>query len=113
MKEEVEYHFNEKDQTITIVRSPFGDEGVVYNGYLGLINHFILQLKSYRALPKTTEEREYLEMDIAGYEELLAKGSEEIVNSFINIKQRARASGKPFKNNLEIIDGMKMMKLWD
>lgn len=44
---------------VTFEKSPYGDEGKTYCNKLGMIEHFILQLKSYREQDKTQEQRGY------------------------------------------------------
>jgi len=98
---------------ITLEKSPYGDEGTTYSGALGMFQHYILQLKSFRVQDKTKEEREHLESDIRGYEEVLASGSEKNAENFLKIKQEARAIGVRFKNNEDVIKYMKDKNLWE
>lgn len=100
------------DNIITIEESPYGDTGAVYVGNLGIMNHFCLQLKSFRNQNKTPEERQYLEDDISGYEEILKSNSEENATSFMVTKSEAMRAGKRFKNNLEIINHLKETGKW-
>ena len=97
---------------ITIEESPYGDTGSEYEGMLGMMNHFLLQLKSFRTQQKTTEEREYLEADIRGYEQILASGSQNIARAFVKLKQDAARSGARFENNEAVIRHMKENGLW-
>lgn len=98
---------------IKIEQSPYGDTGVEYDGLLGMMQHFRLQLMSFRNQPKTQEERDYLEADIAGYEEIIKSKSHENARLFIEYKR----SGPPdfeekFANNLAVVDHLKAIGLW-
>ena len=101
---------------IEIEESPYGDKGQVYEGMLGMIQHFRLQLISFRSQNKTPEERQHLEDDIRGYEIILASGSESNAQAFMEAKRgrRFEENGfKPlFKNNLEVIEFCKKSGTW-
>lgn len=97
---------------IEIEESPYGDKGAVYNGLLGMCQHWIYQLASFRDPRKTKEEADYLEKDICGYGILLDTGVEENVRKFLEIKQNARINKQRFANNLEIVMYMKTNDLW-
>lgn len=101
-----------KDELIIeIEESPFGDTGAVYKGLLGMVNHFKLQLTSYRSPLKTKEESEYLERDIAGYDEILKSNSEENAQAFM--KAKVNPPVKPrFSDNLAIVNYLKEKGLW-
>lgn len=96
---------------IKIEESPYGDSGAVYDGMLGMCQHWILQLKSFRTQNKTKEERDYLEADIRGYEAILESGSQDVAIRFMEIKHtRRRELG--LKDNEMIVDYMKANGLW-
>jgi hypothetical protein len=97
------------DETI-ITKSPYGDEGAVYKGTLGLINHFRLQLISYRSLPKSKDQLEYLERDIHGYDLILASNSEKNAVNFISFKSNTKPR---LKDNLAVIDALKANGKWN
>lgn len=96
---------------IKIEESPFGDTGVTYHGQLGMMQHFRLQLISYRSQNKTPEQRAYLEADIAGYEEVIASGSEENALAFIANKRDAGRHNR-FANNTELVKWLKAQGIW-
>lgn len=98
--------------TFEIEESPYGDTGATYTGMLGMFNHFLLQLKSFRTLDKTEEERSYLEADIRGYEEVLASGSEENAHIFMKTKHQLSDAGTPAENNEVVVAKMKEMGTW-
>lgn len=102
---------------ITIEESPFGDKGVVYEGDLGMIQHFRLQLISYRTQNLTKKERAALEADIKGYEMLLESKSEKNAQVFIEAKrgEKFEKGGfkELFKNNIEVIEHLKATGNWD
>ncbi|MGZ3742737.1 MAG: hypothetical protein ACXVB1_00155 [Pseudobdellovibrionaceae bacterium] len=97
---------------VKIEQSPYGDSGAIYHGHLGMFNHYLLQLKHFRKLNKTKEEREYLEADIRGYEAILHSNSEENALKFLEVKREARNAGKRFANNEKIVEHMKQAGLW-
>ena len=99
---------------ITTEESPYGDSGAVYDGMLGMMQHYILQLKSFRSPKKTKEESEHLEADIAGYEEVLKSGSEKNAEMFMQTKHRSHVDGIRivFKNNLEVVQYLKSIGRW-
>lgn len=96
---------------ITIEASPFGDAGEVYEGEIGMFKHFRLQLISYRDQPKTKEQREHLEADIAGYDEVIASGKEENARAFL-VNKRDENHRDKFKNNLELVQFLKDSGQW-
>ncbi len=100
---------------IEIEQSPYGDTGAVYEGLLGMMNHYILQLKSFRTQNKTPEERAHLEADIRGYEEILKSGSQANARKFMEAKQGwiENASMKRFENNEKVIEYLKVTGLWE
>lgn len=102
---------------VTIEKSPFGDEGAVYEGSLGLLQHFRLQLISYRSQNKTKEAREFLEADIKGYEEVLESKSENNAQAFMEAKRGRRFEAKGFeelfKNNREVVAWLKANGKWE
>lgn len=109
------HHFSlrGKDVKIKIERSPYGDSGAEYDGLLGMMQHFRLQLMSFRGQQKTKEDRERLEADIAGYDEIIKSASEENARAFLEHKR----SGPPnfeekFKDSLTVIGHIKTQGLW-
>lgn len=92
---------------ITIQESPYGDSGVVYEGVLGMVQHWILQLKSFRNENRTQAEQEHLEADIRGYEQILESGKEDNAKVFLEIKQKGG-----FPNNEEVVAFLKKNGLW-
>lgn len=102
---------------IEIEESPYGDKGAVYEGMLGMIQHFRLQLMSFRSQDKTPKERQHLEDDIEGYEIILASKSEKNAQAFMEAKrgERFRQNGfrSLFKNNLEVIEFCKKNGTWE
>jgi len=96
----------------TIEESPYGDTGAVYEGALGIMQHFHLQLISFRPQEKTEEERAYLEADIAGYEEIIKSGKEENAQLFMQHKRDPETHLPRFKNNLAVIAYLKEQGLW-
>lgn len=95
-------------------QSPFGDSGTTYEGMLGVLNHLLLQLKSYRKIKKTQAERDYLETDIAAYEEIINSGSETNAQVFIKTKQEDRLGKvRKFKNNRDVINFLKETGKWE
>lgn len=96
---------------ITIEESPYGDTGKVYEGMLGMFQHFRLQLISYRTQNKTPEARQYLEDDIAGYEAVIESGLEENAQNFMKLK-KSRISPDRFKDNSAIVHYMKSTGVW-
>lgn len=60
------------------------------------------QLKQIQASQGSTE---YLERDIAGYNEIL-NYSDEACSMFIQVKHEARERGERFADNLKVIDHM-------
>lgn len=101
-----------KEIETLIEESPFGDTGARYSGMLGMTQHFLLQLKSYRLQRKTIEAREHLEADIRGYEEILKSSSEENASNFYKIKRGAIEAGERFANNERVIEQMKSKGIW-
>lgn len=102
----------EKPMRIEIEQSPYGDTGAVYHGQLGMMKHYILQLKSFRNQKKTPDERRHMEADIRGYEEIVASGSEDNAIQFMRLKHDARMAGKPYKNNEKVIEHLKEKGIW-
>ena len=99
---------------IIMEKSPYGDEGKVYEGTLGMLNHFVLQLESFRSPTKTKEQAEYLELDIKGYKRILESNSEKNADNFMKIKDEERLTGiYKFANNNEIVDHLIKENLWE
>jgi len=96
---------------IKIEESPFGDAGKEYDGTLGMFQHFRLQLISYRNQNKTPDERAHLEADIAGYEEVIATGSEETARNFLKYKRDEKHRSR-CANNLELNKWLKDNGHW-
>lgn len=99
---------------ITIEESPYGDSGAKYEGLLGMMNHFILQLKSFRHPNKSSEDAAYLEADIRGYQEVLDSGSQDNAREFLRIKQKGNplAGNQRFENNEAVVAFMKEQGIW-
>ena len=99
---------------ITLEESPYGDKGKTYDGMLGMINHWILQLQHFRQQPaQTSAGIEAIDADIAGYQEVLDSGKEENAQTFLKIKEKGyRGLMKPFKDNKAIVQHMKESGLW-
>ena len=97
---------------VEIEESPYGDKGKTYKGYLGMMNHWILQLQSFRSPTKSKEEAEYLEADIRGYEEVLKSGHEQNAINFMNEKHQARVAGRRHADNECIVAYLKENKRW-
>lgn len=105
---------------IEIEQSPYGDTGKTYEGMLGMINHFLLQLESFR--PQWLNDPEhlaYIDRDIAGYKELLTT-NEETVQAWMTLK-RGGKPGRPaseddhyirWPDNLAIVEHMKASGAW-
>jgi hypothetical protein len=105
---------NDSEIQITVVESPYGDRGAVYEGALGMMNHFLLQLKSFRGQNRTEEEREFLEADIRGYEEILKSNSQKNAREFIHIKHEERIKGiTSFPTNEAIVNHLKATGVWE
>jgi hypothetical protein len=100
------------EDTIEVQESPYGDAGTTYTGYLGMLNHFRLQLVSFRELPKTKKELEYLNRDIAGYDMILASNNENNAEEFIVRKSEARKFGSKYADNLAVIEAIKADGKW-
>lgn len=100
---------------IEIEESPYGDKGATYEGMLGMINHFVLQLKYFRDQLKTPEERAYLEADIEGYEMILKSNSEKNANTFMKLKHQDRLNkkGRIYPNNTALVNHMKATGAWE
>ena len=102
---------------IEIEESPYGDKGAVYEGMLGMMQHFRLQLMSFRNQNKTPAERELLEGDIAGYEEIIKSGSEANAQAFMEAKRGARFEQggfrELFKDNLAVVEHLKKTGKWE
>ena len=98
---------------ITIKGSPYGDTGKVYEGALGMFQHYILQLSSFRSQNKTPKEREYLEADIRGYEMIVASGSEKNAVKFLELKRDAITFEDRFENNEKLVEYMKANGHWE
>lgn len=97
---------------VTIEQSPYGDTGKTYEGLLGMINHYILQLENFRPQHVNSPDRlAHLERDIAGYKELL-KTDEDTVNRFMKAKHEWTDTLRRFKDNLEIVEHMKANGEW-
>lgn len=102
------------DIQVTIEKSPYGDAGAVYDGMLGMMQHYILQLSSFRSQQHTDEERAYLEADIRGYKEIVKAGKQSNARKFMEIKHESRMTGKEkFANNEKIVEHMKASGLWE
>ena len=101
-----------QDIQLTIEESPYGDQGAVYEGTLAMFNHFRLQLISFRDQPRSAEQRDYLEADIAGYEELLASGSEKNAENFLKFKRDENHQDR-FADNLALIKWLKENGKWE
>jgi hypothetical protein len=99
---------------ITMEESPYGDTGAVYEGALGMMNHWVLQLETFKTQPSQTKEGlEAIDADITGYKEILASGSQENANKFLEIKTNGkRGVGLEYKDNLAIVNHMKENNLW-
>lgn len=102
---------------IEILESPYGDTGKTYEGMLGMIQHFRLQLISFRGQPgKTAHEEAWLEADIMGYEEILKSNSEENARAFMKIKRGPEWEENGFKDlfedNLQIVEHLKTTGQW-
>lgn len=99
---------------IIIEKSPYGDEGKTYDGILGMFNHYILQLESFRSHTKTKEERDYLEADILGYKRILESNSHANAENFMKTKNEERMTGvRKFANNNEIVEHLIKENLWE
>lgn len=96
---------------IHIEESPYGDKGVTYDNNLGMIKHFILQLKSFRVLKKSPKQMQHLEDDIKGYELILESKSEKNVSEFLKLKHSM--PGLNLITNIERINYMKENGLWE
>lgn len=98
---------------IEIEESPYGDTGTVYDGLLGMMQHFRLQLISFRSPTKTPEEAEYLEADIRGYDEIIKSKSQDNAEAFMELKSESRRGRRPgFRNNEEIVNHLKAEGKW-
>jgi hypothetical protein len=98
---------------ITIEQSPYGDTGAVYEGALGMMQHFKLQLESFRHPDKSPEDAKALEDDILGYVEILNSKSEKNADNFLRLKAGDRVSAnRRFSNNLDVIKHLKDSGLW-
>ena len=100
------------EMKVEIEESPYGDKGKTYSGFLGMTNHWIMQLKSFRSPTKTKEESDYLEADIRGYEEILKSGQEQNAVAFMTEKHEAMRKGRRHANNEEIVKYLKETKRW-
>jgi hypothetical protein len=94
---------------ITIEQSPYGDTGAVYEGALGMMQHFRLQLISFRGKSPDTDG---LEQDILGYEAVIASGSEKNANAFLEYK-RDENHVERCANNFELVEWLKANGHWD
>ena len=94
---------------IKIAKSPYGDAGTTYTGMLGMTNFFKLQLISFRSQEKTDAERQHLEADISGYDEILQRNNEDDACAFYILKQHADSD---FENNMEVIKELKRTGAW-
>lgn len=56
---------------------------------------------------KAGNNSDHIKRDIEGYEKLLSYDSEEICDKFREVKMGAREAGRPFKDNLAVIEKMK------
>ena len=101
-----------KNDTTKVLESPYGDAGAVYSGTLGMIEHFRLQLVSFRGQDKTAAEQEYLERDIKGYERILASNNEANANAFLRRKSESRRSAVKYKDNIDVIDSLIAEGVW-
>lgn len=104
--------FDKTGEGFTVVSSEWDKPGIKRTGCLGLMEHTLLQLKSYRQLNKTPEKRQHLEDDISGYEMILATGSEKNAEHFFELKAKSIKMREPFKNNLEVIKALKNAGIW-
>jgi len=72
---------------------------------LSFIQQCIVQLKSFNS----TDHRQ---LDIEGYEQVLATGNEDLAKLFLKTKDDARRSHTYFKNNLAVVDFLKKEGKW-